>query len=229
MITIINWALFLFIGIPIFFLALSMFVARKAIEMNEELGSIGIIEIEPEEIERIPAKELRKLTNEIEKKGYRLVLGYTAGGMSATLAKSYSFVLYDKENKIYAEAFYIKPVLFIRALTFIFDRKNFHTHVLSYALYSSWKDGSRLVTTPERFVVSDILKRDKSQILPGLEIGALIQQHETALIELEASNGEALTFTSKEDYFQHFKHRRSLAYSLGPKTIEDCHTAQIND
>jgi hypothetical protein len=225
--TLIYWALALFIGLPLLLISLSMFFARKAVEINQDIGTANIIEIEPEKLPGIPAKKLRHLVREIQQRGYTLILGYTAGGMSTALARSYSFVLFDKKNKTYAEAFYMKPQLIWVVLSFIIDRKNFHTHVLSYAFYSAWDDGSRLVTTPEKSVVGDLLNRDKSLVLTDLDIDSLIQRHEAALLEHESNHGEARAFKTKEDYFVYFKQRTKLISLLGPQTVEDCLAAEI--
>ncbi len=219
--TVLFWTLFLIIGIPLLLMGFSMAMANLAVTINDSLENPELKEQNPEGIGGITVRKMRKHVGELESRGFSVLFGYSVPGTEAYLKRNFIYVLFHPDQKLYAEVFYMQPRLLIVLLALLFDRQNFHLQALNIAFVSAWRDGSRIITTPEKTVVANLLEKDRSQLLPNHDLDALLSAHREALQEKEHEDGEAIVFVEKKDYDRFFHKRTHLAYSTGPQSVED--------
>jgi hypothetical protein len=220
-INIILWTLVIVVGLPMFLIAVSIFLARFAVDTNESLHDPVLTEIEPEAVKGVPARKIRKLLSKAEEKGFRKVLGYTLAESAKNGMNNYIYVLFSADTKTYAEVYYLRAPILFRVLTLLFDREHFHHYLLNTAFFSAWDDHSRLVTAADPSVASDIAANDRSTVLKRSGIDQLLDAHQKTLAEMTLEHGEPLAFQSAEDYRRFFASRTRLAYESGPKSVEE--------
>lgn len=221
-ITILLWALVLFIGIPMALVSLSLYIFNRNLRDLDALESTGFLQLAFEQFPWHVRRLLGQHRREALENGFTELAVFTRTGLGSP---NFSCIMISPDRISFAEIEYVRVAPFFLLLFLFFSPRDFFRSLFGLhgmVLSTVFSDNYRLSTTGLKFLASQEANDKEYQVLPrSSSLKVKLHAHNERIGQISVKRNTTPTrFASTEEYLE-FERRimRQLA-EQGRKEIE---------